>query len=236
MGPKVLLLDMDGVMLHQPNLHRFVEMRVASFVRRRLEPVIREINYPQAESINRSLYATYGHTLLGLNRIFGMDVSIHEFNAQVYDKTTLDYIQSFQDDAHMNRRMNEVRQLLERCHIHRVPVYIFSNAPMCWSRSIVGMMGVHIDDKHILGSDHPLFDRNGRLKPEVSLYHDVARLIEYRHSSDHKLIFVDDSLMNLRPCIGEQRWHPVLLNPNMPPADVHGMAIRSNILDTIELL
>lgn len=231
--PRVLLLDMDGVVLHQPSLHRFVAMRVGAFVRKRLSPVVPGITYDQAEHINRALYTTYGHTLIGLNRVFKTDTSIQEFNSSVYDSTTLAYVHHFQDDREMNKRANEVRQVLERCHMSRVPVYIFSNAPVCWSREVLDVMGLPISTEFILGSDHPLFERGGQLKPDIGLYNEVSRLMSYRHSNDHELVFVDDSLMNLRPCVNKERWRPVLLNPHMPPVDTNGLSIRPNIMDAL---
>ena len=60
---KVLLLDLDGVVFHQPNIHKFVVMRVNCFVRKQLRSIIKDINYHDAERINKTLYTTYGHTL-----------------------------------------------------------------------------------------------------------------------------------------------------------------------------
>ena len=231
--PRVLLLDMDGVVLHQPNLHRFVAMRVGAFVRKRLDAIIPGITYDQAEHINRALYTTYGHTLIGMNRVFKTETSIQEFNSSVYDSTTLSYVHHFQDDKEVNKRANEVRQVLERCHMNRMPVYIFSNAPICWSRTVLDVIGLPIPTEFILGSDHPLFERGGQLKPDVGLYNEVSRLMTYRHSSDHELVFVDDSLMNLRPCVNKQGWCPILLNPHMPAIDTDGMFIRPSITSAL---
>lgn len=234
--PKVLLLDMDGVVLHQPNMHRFVAMRVGAFVRRKLDPIIPNITYDKAESINRSLYTTYGHTLIGLNSVFKTNTSIAEFNSVVYDSITMDYIPNFQDDGMMRKNANEVLQVLEECHMRNIPVYIFSNAPIRWNRAVLDMMGLPVRTDHILGSDHAVFDRKGLLKPQIGLYHEVANLMSYRHNGNHELVFVDDSLMNLRPCMGNGTWRPVLFNHNMVSLDTDTMAICSNMLGTLDLL
>lgn len=233
---KVLLLDMDGVVLHQPYLHRFVTMRVVSFVRRRLDPILKDITYEQAKQINQILYTSYGHTLLGMNRVFHTHASIQDFNKSVYDSTTLQYVQNFQDDRDMNKRANEIRQVLEHCYQAGIPVYVFSNAPLCWSQTILHTMGLAIPSDRILGSDHPVADRNGQLKPVPSLYHEVESLLTYRHGLACEIIFVDDSMMNLRPCMGMTRWKPILLHPNLPSMDVTPLFIRPSIPTTLELM
>jgi len=234
--PKVLLLDMDGVVLHQPNIHSFVAMRVSAFVRRKLTPIIPNISYEKAENINRALYMTYGHTLIGLNSVFNTNTSIAEFNSHVYDNVTMDYIPNFQDDSMMRKNANEVLQVLEQCHFREIPVYIFSNAPIRWNRTVLDMMGLPIRTDYILGSDHPVFDKRGLLKPQAGLYHEVSHLMNYRHSSSHELVFVDDSLMNLRPCMGNGKWHPVLFNQKMVSLDTDIMSICPNMISTLELL
>lgn len=236
MLPKVLLLDMDGVVLQQPNIHRFVAMRASAFVRRKLDPIIPGITYDKANSINRALYTTYGHTLIGLNGVFKTGTSIHEFNSRVYDSFTMDYVHYFQNDSTMRKNGNEVLQVLEECHLRNVPVYIFSNAPIHWCRAVLDMMGLPIRTEHILGSNHPVFDKNHLLKPQAGLYREVSHLMSTRHNADHELVFVDDSLMNLRPCMGNEKWRPVLFHPGMASLDTSVMSIRPNILGTLELL
>ncbi len=227
---------MDGVVLHQPNIHRFVATRINCFVRKQLEPIIEGISYYDAERINHMLYTTYGHTLLGLNSMFNLKISVNEFNTSVYDSTTTNYITNFQHDEEMNTRTKEIRQLLDICHVSKIPVYIFSNAPMCWSNTVIDTMGLTIEKENVLGSDHPLFDVNRQLKPVLGLYSDVTKLISYRHGNDPSILFVDDSIANIRPCMNMKGWKPILLCQNMPNLNLGSMYVRSSIPNMFELL
>ena len=233
---KVLLLDMDGVVLHQPNIQRYIVMRVNGFVRRQLDPIIKGISYHDAERINRTLYGTYGHTLLGLNAMFNLNISVKEYNTSIYDKTTIGYISNFQDDKEMNKRANEIRELVSVCYLNKIPVYVFSNAPLSWSNTVISTMGLAIDNDKVLGPDHPIFDGNGQLKPVKSTYTQVARLINHRHGSNQSMVFVDDSMANIKACMNMKRWAPVLLSPDMPNLDLGNFYVRSRILDVVELL
>jgi FMN phosphatase YigB (HAD superfamily) len=233
---KVLLLDMDGVVLHQPNIQRYIVMRVNGFVRRHLEPVIKGISYHDAERINRTLYTTYGHTLLGLNAMFNLNIGVREYNTSVYDSTTIGYVLNFQDDKEMNKRANEIRELVSMCYLASIPVYVFSNAPLSWSNTVINMMGIAIDKENVLGPDHPIFDENGQLKPARGTYSQVARLIGHRHGNNRTMVFVDDSMTNIKACMGMSRWKPVLLSPDMPNLDLGSFYVRSSVQDVAGLL
>lgn len=233
---KVLLLDMDGVVLHQPNLHRFVARRVCTFVRRSLDPKMPGLSFSQAEGINKVLYTTYGHTLTGLNSVFRLDKTIDDFNSYVYDSTAMSYISNLLDDSDMNTRASEARQLLETCSAKGTPVYVFSNAPIKWSNMVAETLGLPIDKDKILGSDHPVFEKSGHLKPYMALYADVDRLLNHRYSKNQEVLFVDDSMQNLVPCARMERWTPVLLLPGIQSSSTGIIKMCSNLLDVAGLV
>jgi FMN phosphatase YigB (HAD superfamily) len=229
--PKILLLDMDGVVFRQPHVYKFVSMRVVSYVQKKLKPILTDINYHYAEQINTMLYTSYGHTLIGLNSIFNTNIDMNEFNRAVYDDITLNYMRYFKYDPKVIEYSNEVRQTIHRCHEKDIPVYIFSNAPICWSNAILEATDLVIEKNNILGPEHPLFDEGGQLKPMPRLYNGVERLLCYRHGEKSEIIFMDDSISNLRPCIHMEKWKPILLNQDMPKLNTYKISLVSNIKD-----
>ena len=234
--PRTLLLDMDGVVFRQPNVYKFVKTRVVSFVQKKLKPILKDINYHHADHINTMLYSSYGHTVIGLNNIFNTNINIAEFNRAIYDDITLNYMRYFKYNPIVIEYSNEIRQTINHCHQKNIPVYIFSNAPICWSDAVLNTTNLVIEKNNILGPEHPLFDEGSLLKPIPSLYKGVERLVCHRHGENSEIIFIDDSICNLRPCINMKKWKPVLLKEDMPKLYMDKISVLPNITDTIDLL
>ena len=234
--PKILLLDMDGVVFRQQHVYKFVSMRVVSFVQKKLKPMIKNINYHQADNINKMLYSSYGHTIIGLNHIFNTNINMSEFNNVIYDDITLNYMKYFKNDPKVIEYTNNVREILDHCYKKDIPVYIFSNAPICWSNAVLEASNLVIEKNNILGPEHPLFNENEQLKPIPGLYKEVERLINYRHGKNSEIIFIDDTMCNLRPCINMKKWRPVLLSQDMPILDMEKLSVIPNITDLVDLL
>lgn len=235
---KVLLLDMDGVVLHHPNIQYYVSMRASSYVREKLKPQVSTIEYQQAENINKILYTTFGHTLTGLNKIFYMEHSIQDFNNYVYDDNMMKFLSTFENELNINDRIKEIRFLLECCEKKNVPVYIFSNAPNKWSEMIVEISKLSIEKQNIIGSDHKMFEDKMEqfLKPYHPMYRRVQMLINEKHAEYPEMIFVDDAMMNIKPCFYMKQWKPILLSPQSPTMNMPQFSIRSSIHDILELV
>ena len=233
---KVLLLDMDGVILHQPNIHRIVSIRATSFVCNTLREKIPNISFHHADTINRHLYTTYGHTLTGLNKVFHVNKTIDDFNRYVYDDITMNYVPNFQDDALIFKRSQNIQKLLDKCAKNKVPVYVFSNAPNHWCKLINNMMHLSIASENIIGSDHPFFADLQLMKPMPHLYYKMDDMIKQRYKDVCETIFVDDTLINLIPSISMKYWKSVLLCPNSPPMDAGSFHIRQSISNIIDLV
>lgn len=235
---KTLLLDMDGVILHQPNIHRFVSIRATSFVRTSLKDIIPDMSFHHAETINKHLYSTYGHTLIGLNKVFDLNKTNEEFNQYVYDDVTMNYVPNFQDDITLNKRANDIRKLLEKCKKNNIPVYIFSNAPIKWCKMIVNMMKLSIDSDKIWGSDHLLFTEQQLMKPMPHLYYKIDDILQHRYHMGNNIetVFIDDSMINISSSIQIKDWKSILLCPNTPSFDNGSFSVRQNILGTLDLM
>jgi FMN phosphatase YigB (HAD superfamily) len=206
---------MDGVVLHQPRVLTRVVHRVNAFVQK-VVPNVKDTM--QANDVNRMLYSTFGHTHIGIRTLYGKNApSIHEFNEFVYNTDMLQYLSIHNDDEEFQNNGSKVRTLLEYARTCDIPCYIFSNAPDAWCDRVLEMLMFDhfIGPMNRLTSDHPVF-QDHLLKPDAMLYKNVATFIQQtQQNEDVELVFVDDSLNNVIPAIGDHIWKPVLLK-NLP--------------------
>lgn len=223
---KVLLLDVDGVILNHPRVLEHVGRKVINLVQR---TVPGNISMLDANQINRRLYSSYGHTLIGLKTIYkNVSPSINEFNTKIYDKNTINYLHSMKNDPEIIRKSHEVKAVIDKANKHNIPVYLFSNAPYEWCRSIVDISDLsdRFNDESILCSSHPIF-QDKYLKPEYKLYQSVQDFLNHQyHDKDINYIFVDDSWSNIMPVIGNMQWTPIHLD-NKKEYKIHSKVIKT---------
>lgn len=221
---RALLLDVDGVLLHQPRVMTRISYKVCSFVHK---TVPRVNNLMQAMDVNTMLYTSFGHTHIGLQKLYGKSApSLKEFNAYVYDDEILHYLSIHQNDEIFKRRAKQVQLLLTKASQYGIPCYIFSNAPDVWCDQVIDMLcaGAFIPEANRLSSSHPVFEEN-LLKPDAKLYKNVATYIQQtHHDKDMEIMFVDDSLINLIPILHNSTWIPIHLKQiscQIQPEHVH---------------
>lgn len=179
MANKVLLLDIDGVLLRDPLLMQHVKYNVVDYVRAKL---------PEAKDparVNSVLYKTYGHTAKGLEKSFRIDAS--DFDEKVYDKKLLDHLWSvlssteFQQDA----------KILNEIEANGWKLQLFSNSPMAWSVPVM----------QTLGGSTSVIKSHQYLKPHLRAYTQFSTKWNY--------LFVDDSIMNLYTAKLFPNWTPI---------------------------
>lgn len=212
---RVLLLDMDGVVLHpQQHALRIVANKSVRFV-----SAVLDLPLERAARVNELLYREFSHTLIGLRRVYGIPQSARDFAEFVYDRDSMHRLAHgcVTDKATMQRGL-EVAALLQRCRARGVPAYVFSNAPSRWC--LLALDALHllndttgIQEDRVMGSDHAVFDADSRnsgpmmLKPREPVYDAVERFLHHAwRASDIDLVFVDDSFKNLVPVIGRPGW------------------------------
>lgn len=185
---KVLLLDFDGVVVRHPKSSFEISKRSQEFVKKHT----RVKTDFEARVLNAHLYKSYGHTLLGLQKL-GYKVSVAEFNEYVY--SGLDYEGLFKDFKRTNRTdIQNIVELNKFCKNQKIPIYIFSNAPNEWCGTIMDMM---LEDETF----YNFIDMSNDLKPSFVLYENVS----YKFKGN-KIVFVDDSFINFSNTIKNKQW------------------------------
>ena len=174
-----LLLDFDGVVLRNHPIGNIIVKRCQALVHKS----IKHVDVESCKKINKQLYESTGHTVLGLQRLGFMDLSISEFDKLVYEK--IDYKVELATIADTHKKdIQGIRNIYKYCEEAGIDTWIFSNAPDSWCYSISHMM-----DIPILPSTRSLVTT---LKPNPQCYAEVEKKVK----SD-KYIFVDDKMMNL---------------------------------------
>lgn len=220
---KVLLLDVDGVVFNHRGLLRKVGNKVVNYVARQLN-----VEQYEAEGINHLLYSQFGHTYIGLKRIYNIDNTIDDFSAFVYNDEMLDKLHSTPLNGELLKNSTEVRLIANMCKMNDIDMYMFSNAPYVWCRTVVDVLMLQdlFSYDQILCCDHDVFQ--GSLKPQKRVYDTVANVISHKHRDDDiQLIYVDDSFTNLLPVLGDSRWRPIYFNKD-------GVNINSKTITTID--
>jgi FMN phosphatase YigB (HAD superfamily) len=196
---RALLLDFDGVVLRKHHAHDVVSMRCRKYVQK-FVPIRNPV---KANELNRHLYRTHGHTVLGLRKI-GYDVEVNEFNNQVY--SSIPYTQLFNkiQSTHVED-IKSVLKVLNYCKSNDIDVHLFSNAPDVWCLQILHAMGIDVE-AYFEGSLSVI--TGTYLKPEKECY-DAVKVILNKYD---QICFVDDTLVNFQHVYHDQKWTNLLMS------------------------
>lgn len=198
--PPAVLFDIDGVILRAPSISRLVERRAAQFIQQRAK-----LPAPTAAQVNRALYSTYGHTLIGARRVLRMEASVDEYNEFVYSSAFLDHcwheLAAYRETSAGAKAMHVVQDLMQRS----IPVYLFTNAPTRWANLVVDALALDIDGRRRISSDVGM-------KPEPETYALVTKVVK-KNDGARNILFVDDALKNLEPVLDAPNWRTCLFMP-----------------------
>ena len=181
---KMLLLDIDGVLIRDPLVLDHVKHNCVEYVRAKL---------PEAKDpykVNRLLYKRYGHTARGLEKAFKIDAS--DFDEKVYDKKLMTHLWSYMSSTDFQKDASTI------CDISNSgwDVRLFSNGPLNWSIPVACAIGDCVG----VNKDN-LF-----LKPDPRAYS--------MFSHDRLKVFVDDSEINLWTAKHMKNWMCVHYDEN----------------------
>lgn len=192
---KIALVDFDGVIFKNHKVHNLVKSRIDNYVGRRLKTECREVS----SRMNKYLYDTYGHTLLGLEKVVGKEHagSLGDFNRFVYEGIHIDRDDYFD----IRKDLVEWEKFLVKCKVHSIPVYIFSNAPKEWCLNF-------IDEDSVCGfvGDN-LPEESDFLKPELPIFEVLSTWF-----SDRTIYFIDDKVHNMKHSVNDDGWVNIIYN------------------------
>ena len=220
---KVFMMDMDGVVLRHPTVFKILGSRVQSFVRKNVNPYMSD---KEVEKMNQVLYKDFGHTVLGLQRLYDSNISINNFCEYVYDKPLMNYVEILNRDDIFNENALEFRRFLETCKDKDIPVFIFSNANQLWCRSILDTMEItSLPNSHIIGCDSQAYQTTKEvcLKPNKVTY---SKAVQYVYKTlagplEREFVYVDDQVQNLMPVLNNQYWKKVWFNTDKEKTEIY---------------
>ena len=192
---KTLLLDFDGVIFNNSKMNQMIQHRATIYFQHHTR-----MPYHVAAKLNSKYYKPYGHTVYFMKDILedSDSVSIKEFNEFVYSSKTLDTISKElnSNDVQMAKMWRDtIQQFKENDYF----IKLFSNAPSIWIDRCLEELPYNLN---YLLDDCFCFDNLENLKPNKNSYNCV-------HESEQKIVFVDDSVDNLKPVQHYEHWKPV---------------------------
>jgi FMN phosphatase YigB (HAD superfamily) len=230
--PKVLLLDVDGVVFRNSKALNKVSTNIVKYVATELR-----VDPPAAANINKMLYKNFGHSYIGLKAVYDMVHDLDHFTRYVYTYDILSTVSCSYTDETVIEDSRTFREVAEVCRRKDIDLFLFSNAPSSWCKKVVETMRLSdvISAENILSCDHPVFD--GHLKPNPLLYKNVYNYLRFKKYDDVECMFIDDSMCNLVPLIGSPEWRPILFERGVDGASrIHSKKFRqiSELSDMIK--
>lgn len=229
---KAVLLDLDGVILHQPRVHVKVARKAAQYLHQRIPSVLHP---SESAELSQFLYKQYGHTHTGMQAIYGDAAgTIKDFNDFVYTPDVLGALQHLSGDIFMQHHAQHAHRMIQHANRCGIPTYILTNAPTAWCREAVDILGLSADiPPHNMLCSDSVFTQT---KPSQRLYADVLALLQAKHGDLDRVFLVDDVWMNLQPLMGHKLWHPVWFSAGGPYIRSKNVRTVCSLLDVIPML
>ncbi len=218
---KALLLDFDGVVFRNNPLDVVISHRCQMYSNKFVS--IR--NPIKLREFNTEIYNTYGHTLVGLQKLGHVKANINEFNSYVYDGLIGGDLRSLKDTHYTD--IKSFKRLLSMAQDNDIKVFMFSNAPDKWCNMVCHYMGISENEQPT--SLHGLLLESSVLKPSVLGYMMVEReLVDFED-----LFLLDDKMLNLKNIMYNSRWTKLLMSPSSQdtPIQVKNDCFMVNSLD-----
>jgi len=219
-----LLFDIDGVVVRNQNLLGKVSNRCMNFIKL----IHTKDLYPfEAQSYNEKLYKTYGHSLKGwfvdnnipimadpsqsIESLYKTQL-VNMFNRYVYDDAIIMELETYLYSKEFKEANYDFVVCQNTCAAKDIPLYLYSNAPFVWCSFVANVL--NISEAHIYSSDHALLYPQMLYKPDIQSYNNVSYDILEQNKDVSHLVFIDDTLRNLKPIAENSTWTPLLYKPN----------------------
>lgn len=188
---KTLLLDFDGVIMRNNGVMKKVEEASTHYCMR----YMKNVSFDYAREFNRLNYAKYGHTVVMLKEVFGVEATLDEYNDIVFGEI-LNYKEikgmlTNEDMKHaelISKVISDTRGKGGICSI-------FTNGCSKWIFEMNKLIGMEADFTNDLYS----CDILPRIKPDNKAYRYVEKELRKKNAVG-PYYFIDDSKKNLRYC------------------------------------
>lgn len=219
-----VLIDFDGVMFKNKNVHDIIKKKSIEYVSKSLN-----VSLSKAKKINEYHYKKYGHSTIHLP----CNTSLKDYNAYVFDSLNWNAIKDVFTDEDVNR-MKLYESLSDKLKTnHDIQHYLFSNAPLDYCENVTDLLGINlynIVDANTFTSDL-LTNKSGIdvLKPLPISYEYVSKIVK-----GNKLHFIDDSIINIEPLKYDNKWLTYHMDTNEDKQEIDQInEIYSNIYTNI---
>jgi len=260
-----LLLDVDGVIVRNEALLKHVANKCVTFVREfSAQPLThiqaKEYNktlYTTYGHTLRGIHKSWSND--DYDNCNGEDAqdaiarlyaeSARLFDEIVYDGDTITMLEQYLSTSEFVDHSAQIADLCLLCKAAGTPVFLFSNAPEHWCVPVAEKLERLYGEpliSDVLSTGHAAFAPFLH-KPDKQLYANVekqvAQYVARRVGAgrganiemDRKLLFVDDSFINLVPIINNPDWVPVLYGANENQTRVQHRSV-CHMVHTIEWL
>lgn len=186
-----VIIDYDGVVLRSPKAIQVIQKRCERFVGH-----VTGIRCDDRLAlVNRHLYQTHGHTVLGL-RSLGHNVAVRDFNNFVYNTMTDIDIQPEYDF--------DLVGLSQILSAYPNDVYIYSNAPSKWIIETMSnnVTKHHLDKLQIIGPKN-----QESLKPDMRTFLDIRNQLYPGTKKNNRIYFIDDNFRNIQASVQVKDWY-----------------------------
>jgi hypothetical protein len=200
-----LLLDFDGVMLKNKHAEQYQLRRSAKFVQH-----VTHLDLKTCERMNKKYYPIHGHTVLMTNKLFGLDVTLADYNEFVFAPSNIARLTRVLDDDTMHH-MKAFNHVIDFCEQNNLEWNVFTNAHMNWVMFFSELLGVQrITTSKVIWPGNDVH----ALKPNAMAYDNVEAV----YANTDCFIFVDDSKANLVVPEERNEWLPILFHKNYDTA------------------
>lgn len=218
-----MLVDFDGVILRNHISSKFIANRCQNYVQIKTNTHARYSKF-----LNKNLYETTGHSLIGLHKLGYNQYTIRDFNEYVYGD--IEYSSMFNDIQ--TTHAHDIQQFIdlnEWTKNNNTKMFIFSNAPDEWCLNICNLMSPKLSDIETTN----IILKNRFLKPDQDAY----TVLDYHLKNFKKIVNVDDKLMNLMPTIDNKKWEHFLMKDEKYPISNNLYVIQEldEIINTIKI-
>mgnify|MGYP006280770581 CR=1 FL=1 len=185
-----LLLDFDGVVLRNKHILSYQVAQSAKFVHRHVP----YLSLSECTHLNRLYYPQYGHTVIMMNKMMNVPVTLEDYNDFVFHPKKLQKLEKLIDDDTCEYAESFLPLFNE------FDTGIFTNAHINWVEMFCKVFELPVDESNIYW---PM--ELELLKPNPQAYTRVAFRIK-----TNNITFVDDSAKNIEFPKYNLKWNTIL--------------------------